>query len=439
MATTLSNSDNPKMEANAPGYDSSDIEKKSPLHAAKEPAEEHDFPEGGSRAWMVAAGTAGVLFSTMGLSNAFGVFQAYYMTHQLKHKSSDDIAWIGSVQAFLLLASGAVGGPLFDRFGAKVICPAAILYVFAIMMTSICREYYQFMLAQGVLMGLSMGMLMFPSMAALPQYFHKKRGGAMGIAIAGSSLGGVIFPIALGKMLNSSSDLSFGWAVRIIGFIVLPVLTFSSVTIKARFPPRASKFFLPSAFKMTMYDLLIAAMFFLFIGMFVPLFFVPTYAITRGMSSTLSSYIVAIFNAGSIFGRILPGILADKFGRLNMLMLAGVTSGILVFVWDSVIGTAGIIVYSLILGFTSGAIISGSSVAVSICAKDPRNIGTLMGQGMALASISTLVGPPVSGALYDRFGGFFEISMFAGSFCMFGSLLLVLVKYFTAEGVFGRV
>jgi MFS family permease len=91
---------------------------------------------------MVAAGTAGIQFCTMGYTNSFGVFQAYYMSHQLRDETLDRIAWIGALMSFLVFAASAVGGPLFDRFGAKVIYPAAILYVLAVMMTSLCTTYY---------------------------------------------------------------------------------------------------------------------------------------------------------------------------------------------------------------------------------------------------------------------------------------------------------
>lgn len=78
------------------------------------------FPEGGLRAWLVAAGAASVTLSTLGYSNAYGVFQAYYQTHQLSDVGPSDISWIGGVQSFLTLATGVLGGPLFDRYGAWV-------------------------------------------------------------------------------------------------------------------------------------------------------------------------------------------------------------------------------------------------------------------------------------------------------------------------------
>lgn len=64
------------MDTNALGYDSTDIEM-SAAEAIKEIEKQQDFLEDGIRACMVAAGPGGVLFSTMGLSNAFGFFQEY--------------------------------------------------------------------------------------------------------------------------------------------------------------------------------------------------------------------------------------------------------------------------------------------------------------------------------------------------------------------------
>lgn len=83
-------------------------------------------PDGGLQAWTVAAGAAFISFSAMGFANSFGIFQQYYMTHQLQGESADKVAWIGSLAAFLQFAAGAVGGPLFDRYGEWV-CPFVLL------------------------------------------------------------------------------------------------------------------------------------------------------------------------------------------------------------------------------------------------------------------------------------------------------------------------
>lgn len=402
-----------------------------------------EYPDGGVRAWGVAVGTAGIMFSTLGYVNSWGyvykevqlhdqtstqltiqsVYQAYYHTHQLHDETSSAISWIGSLQSFFLFGSSLVGGPLFDRYGAKVIYPPALVFVFTIFMTSLCKEYYQFMLAQGVLGGVSQGLIMSPAMAATPQYFNKKRGTAMGIAVAGSSIGGVILPIALNRMLTKTS-LGFGWSVRIEAFLILGVLAVSCPLIRARVPPRKSNFLLPRAFKELNYTSLIIGAWFTFLGLYPPLFYLPSYGIAQGMNPTLAFYLSAILNAASFPGRIVPAVLSDKFGRLNTFAAAGITTGVLTLCWQRVEGNAGVIVFTALFGFFSGAIISGGTVALTSCTKDAKNVGTYMGMGMACISISGLIGPPISGALNDTKLGYDAISIFAGLASLIGGLFV---------------
>lgn len=79
-----------------------------------------DAPDGGTAAWLVAAGGSSIFFCCLGFGNSFGSLAEYYLTHQLHAETPDRVAWIGSLSAFLSFAAGMVGGPLFDRFGAWV-------------------------------------------------------------------------------------------------------------------------------------------------------------------------------------------------------------------------------------------------------------------------------------------------------------------------------
>lgn len=198
--------------------------------------------------------------------------------------------------------------------------PAAVVYVFAVMMLSLCKEYWQMMLVQGVLMGVAMGFLQFPAFAAVSQYFDKNRAAALGVVVSGSSIGGVVIPIAISKMLNNS-PLGFGWSVRVIGFLLIPLLAFACVAVRARLTPRKTAFWLSRAYTGVVFVLLMVSMFFIFIGMLTPLFYLPTYAVARGMDPALAGYLLAIVNASSTFGRIIPGVLAYKYGRLNVFAL----------------------------------------------------------------------------------------------------------------------
>ncbi|KAI1417946.1 monocarboxylate permease-like protein [Hypoxylon sp. FL1857] len=376
------------------------------------------FPEGGAKAWGVAIGASLALFSTLGYVNSFGVYQAYYVDELLSQESPSRISWIGSLQFYFVFASGAIGGPLFDRYGSKIIFPFAIAYVLSIMLTSICHEYYQFVLAQGVLSGVANGAVTTPAVAATSQYFHKKRGAAIGLAIAGSSLGGVVFPLALSRMLENKG-LGFGWTVRIVGFIILGLISIACALIKERLPSRKTRLFLPRAFTERKYNCIIVSGFFLFLGMLTPFFYLPAYAQSRAR-------------------RLIPGILSDKFGRFNMYLVAAVSTAILLFCWTLCTSQASIIAFTVLYGLSSGGIISGNSINLASVTDDPKNIGTYIGQAVPIISIASLIGPPINGAFLDTFKGFWELSIFNGVACILGACGVVASKSVTKEGVFSK-
>jgi MFS family permease len=243
------------------------------------------------------------------------------------------------------------------------------------MLTSLGTKYWHFMLTQGVMTGLSASLIQVPSFALVSQYFDKRRAAALGIVVSGSSIGGIIFPIVLSKMLNDST-ISFAWTVRILGFIIMPFLIFFCIVLRTRLPPRESQFFIGKAWKEPRFVLLVLSIFFILLGMMTPLFFLPTYAVSRGMNVTLASYLLAIVNGASTFGRIIPGILADKFGRLNVFGIGALSTGIVILTMTTAKSTVGLVFYSIFFGLASGTIISGQSAALSICTDNAQNLGT---------------------------------------------------------------
>ena len=55
---------------------------------------------------------------------------------------------------------GAIVGRFFDRYGPRsLLVVGAVIYVSSVMITSVCKSYYQYLLAQGILFGLGVGMM----------------------------------------------------------------------------------------------------------------------------------------------------------------------------------------------------------------------------------------------------------------------------------------
>lgn len=314
----------------------------------------------------------------------------------------------------------------------------SIGYVFAIMMTSLCKELYQFILAQAVLGGTCIGLLFTPAIAAPNHYFRARIGTAVGITIAGSSIGGVIFPIMINNLLRSPS-VGFGWTVRICGFIILGALCISCATIKARLRNTGQKASPAAVVRRPIYSCTVIAVFFIYWGMFIPYFYLPTFAKAAGMSTSLSSYLVAILNGASLIGRVGAGILADKVGRYNMLFGSALSSAILLFCWaETGSSNAGIIVFTALYGVCSGSIISLMNACVAQITPDKSMIGISIGILMFVNSFSGLSGPPISGALISRFGTFSSAAYFGGLAMLIGSGTILGVRMSAEKRLLAR-
>lgn len=318
--------------------------------------------ETNTRSVLVLAGDFCAFFCSVGFMNAWGIFQEYYRAHQLSSHSDFDISWIGSFTICIMYLTSPPVGIAYDKIGPRLLLVIGCIgALFAIFMVSLCREYYQFFLAQALVFGVSSAFLITPSLSTLTKYFRKNRALGMGIVVAGSSTGGIIWPIVLDQLLNHTS-LGFGWTIRILAFIMLPLLGVSCLLIRLPVAhgdrDRVSTATKPKAdlsiVKNPAFVLTCAGMGILNLGMFSPFFYVSSYAASLDMSTSFTFYLVSIVNGASFFGRVLPGILADRYGCFNLLFLAALSSGVVAFCWTGATNVAGVTVWAVAYGFTSG-------------------------------------------------------------------------------------
>jgi MFS family permease len=257
-------------------------------------------------------------------------------------------------------------------------------------MTSLCTQYYQFFLAQAMLFGFGVAGLFLPSFATMALYFKKHRGLALGITIGGSSIGGVVWPIALRRLLI---DIGFPWTMRVAGFIMMPLFILGILTVR---PPIAAKSDAPKPkpnveqMKTVEFGLLAAFQFFAAMGMFIPFFYITSYSISIGQDPDMSFYLVAILNGVSLVGRVLPGFIADRYGTFNMITVVTFFSGIICCCMTSATSMGGLIAIAAAYGLSSGAILSLQG-ACSTKLVGPESYGAAMGAMMGVCSIAYVV------------------------------------------------
>ena len=190
----------------------------------------------GLQPWLQVLGGFFLMFNGWGQVVTFGIYQSYYQSGAKFEASPSSIAWIGSIQAFLLLFVGALCGRIFDAgYLRQLIVAGSVLIVFGLMMTSLVSQYWQALLAHGICVGLGMGCLLVPSIGAPSTWFIRRRGLAIGCVTSGAAVGGIVLPIAVQHLIV---EIGFPWAVRISAFIALITLLLSFSIMRQRLPPR---------------------------------------------------------------------------------------------------------------------------------------------------------------------------------------------------------
>lgn len=253
------------------------------------------------------------------------------------------------------------------------LCIGSVGLLLGVFMTSLCSEYYQFFLAQALLVGMGMSFLTIPCLSVISRIFVRNRGLALGIVIAGSSIGGVVWPIEIDNLLNSDG-LGFGWTMRIVGFTMIPICGFVVTTLgllskqDEEHQPAESAQDSKADFsivKNPAFIFLCIGLSTCFLGFWSPFFFVTSYGVDIGMSTSFSFYLPSIACAASFFGRTIPGYFADRYGPFNILVLANLFAGIVAFCWTAADSVGGVVVWALAYGFASGSLISLQSTCAA--------------------------------------------------------------------------
>ncbi|TEY71489.1 hypothetical protein BOTCAL_0092g00230 [Botryotinia calthae] len=300
-----------------------------------------------------------------------------------------------------------VAGYLNAKYGPKLLVyGGSVVILLALFMTSLCKEYYQFFLAQGFLLGIGIASILLPAFTIAAQHFTTYRGLALGIVVSGSSLGGVMWSIALNRLLT---EVGFGWAVRIVAFIQLPLLITGCLSVRN-----------------PVLILLALGLFLVYFGLFTPFFYIEPWALSLRLDSNFAFCTVSIVNAASLFGRIIPGLLADRLGCYNIAVVAAISSGLVCTCMIKATSVAGITMFSLAYGFASGAIISLKGVCAAKLVP-PTQFEIAMGSVMTFLSIPGLVGSPINVKIIDIWG-YLGMSLFSGMMMLLGGLVLLAAR-----------
>ncbi|CAO3619788.1 unnamed protein product [Cunninghamella blakesleeana] len=272
------------------------------------------------------------------------------------------LSWIGSICIAFFFMTGPFNAWITRKLGyTAMLSISTILCPLALMLASISNAIWQLYLTQGLLFGIGASFTWFSCIPAVQQWFSEKRGMAIGLAMFGSGVGGLIMSNITQAIISSS--LGYRWALRILGFICFFFLIIATLLVKP-FPgyrdsnlkdqtPMIKKQL--NLLKSTEFNLLLSVAFITTFGYLVPSFLLPSYADSLGLNPWVGTNLSAILSAINSVSKLIAGYTGDRIGRVNTFAICTFLCGVMsLVIWTNAKNEASIWVFSVLFGLFGG-------------------------------------------------------------------------------------
>ncbi|KAI8089813.1 major facilitator superfamily domain-containing protein [Halteromyces radiatus] len=401
-----------------------------------------DIPDGGY-GWFVAIAGFLLNFIMFGTASIWGVFSKAYATGILEGKTTTvALMGVGSTSLACLNLMTPFN-PMLARFGIHVVMViGSVLMSLGIILAGFSYEIWHLYLTQGVLFGFGASLVYMSVVAVIPQWFTTKRGAAMGIASAGTGIGG----LSLSPMASSLiAKYGIAWAYRIIGLMAFGICMVATALIRTRIPKPPMNQKIKSPIKLYMlkdinFVIWLFGVVISLAGYFVPLYYLPKYGASIGLDDSTTSNLLGIACALNAVGRIVLGWVADRIGRLNMYIISCTVAGLLCCIlWKFATSYHTLLAFSITWGFVCGLYF----------ALAPPITGTIVGiekisPGLSIlfvASSIASVGPPIASAIQSSTPGesYIGVQMFSGAIYLFGALICFGLKIKMTKSIFSFI
>ncbi|KAF3004198.1 hypothetical protein E8E13_006662 [Curvularia kusanoi] len=348
--------------------------------------------EGGVAAWMTVVGAVLVYYASVGFVSSFGFFNNYYSNEFLRNTPTSTIAFIGTLQIALVNSLAAVAGSLCDFYGIRWLytgAGAGISVGLLVLSFAQPGRFWQVFLVQGLLIGFSSAFAAQPALTVVGQHFRKQRAVAMGLVNAGSSVGGIAFPLMFERLLPV---LGFPWMLRVAA-IKVAIMFAVAIAISTGTPiDKTRKLKLGSLVDFQglldiRYAVLCIGGFFGQLGQWIPSYYIKMYTNAAYPGNNVSEY-------------FLPGgLLGDRIGRLNLLWpMVMFMACLCFFVWLLIDSLAVTVLFACLYGFGIGNLTGLIAPAVGQITPDEK-LGARLGAFYSIVAVASLVGTPIGSAL----------------------------------------
>ncbi|KAJ3402828.1 hypothetical protein CcCBS67573_g05425 [Chytriomyces confervae] len=358
--------------------------------------------DGGFDAWMVVAAGFIAHFVIFGLVYSFGVFFAYYTKEGLG--SSSSVAFIGSTGTVFIPGLGILSGRLAQQYGfRRLILIGSLLLSLGIFAASFVPDSLPLLICtQGALFGIGASLVYFPALSLPSQWFSKHRGLATGLAASGAGLGGMVFSLAVDRLITA---VGIHWTLRVSAIVSCVLLLAATPFFKTRIATTKSKIDY-SVVKDPRFMCLLLSCFLSNFAMFVCVDFLAVYAQeVAGLSLSNGATLLAVYNTCSTVGRIFTGLAADRWlGPTNALVISSWITATSNFAWLRCTDLPSLCVFAGVTGFFGGAFWGLLPVVVAELFGADGKMVSIVGVLYTLLAGGNFGSPPLTGWIKEHWG-----------------------------------
>lgn len=352
-------------------------------------------------AWRMAAVAFATGFIVFGVVYSFSVFLKPMMADFGSSRSATSALYAVASSAFYFM--GPATGSAGDRLGPRALTAiGALLMGGGLAATAFVTDLTVAYLTYGLGVGLGAACAYIPTFAVLGGWFDRWRTRALSIAAAGTGLGMLALPPLSAVIIEH-----YGWrtAALVLAGISATVLAACAALVHPAPPhsgPAASEP-LGQTLRSRAFLQIYISWVFGTIALFVPLVFLPAFALARGADPVAASWLISIIGGGSVLGRLGIGYVASASGTLLLYkgsILAMAASYIL---WLLLPEYGWLLVFAAVLGVAYGVRIA-LVAPVLIELFGARRLGGLLGTFFTATGIAGLVAPSAASLAVDYWG-----------------------------------
>jgi MFS family permease len=327
--------------------------------------------------------------------------------------------------AFVALALGSIAcGHLSDRFGPRIVVLAgSLLLTTGLALASLATSLAAFQLLFGVLVGASAAAIFAPMMACVTGWFDTRRSLAVSLVSAGMGMA----PMTMSPLAAWLVGVH-GWrtSLQIIAALVVAIMV--PVAFLVRRPPALANaataapgaahepaLSVGQALRSAPFLILVLTSFLSCATHSGPIFHTVSYAVTCGIPLMAAVSIYSLEGLAGMGGRLVFGLLGDRFGAARVLVLALLAQAIVAlgYVYARELGS--FYTVAALFGFTY----AGVTPLFAVIARENfplRMMGTVIGSTTMASSLGMALGPVVGGLIYDSFASY--AWLFIGAFSL---------------------